>query len=216
MSEKKIIESPLLEVLLEEAELIADKLTDSEALRELPVLGWGLKLAKAGMDIRDRMFIAKLKAFIDELDTTPESIKTKWKAEANKSESKASRIGESLLMVVEQANDLRKPRLYALLFIACIDGRISVQMLLRFVQLIDKCFVSDLMYFLNEDEFPEPLGGGDDEWISQDAYQLVSLEFVGLTVCHSGMEVEITELGSSLRQAYKHAITINQPRRMAP
>ena len=215
MSEKKIIESPLLEVLLEEAELIADKLTDSAALSELPVFSWGLKLAKAGMDIRDRMFIAKLKAFIDELDAAPEHVKAKWKAEANKSESKASRIGESLILVVEQANDLRKPRLYALLFIACIDGHISVQMLLRFVQLIDKCFISDLMYFLNENEFPEPLGGGD-EWISQESYQLVSLEFVGLTVCHSGMEVEITELGTSLRKAYKHAIAIGQPQRTAP
>ena len=204
--DENISNSPLVEVLAEQAEIIADGLTDNEVLRELPVFGWGLKLAKAGMNIRDRIFIAKLKAFIDEFDNSSFHIKEKWKAEVSKNGERSSRIGETLFLVVEQANDLSKPSLCAVLFIAYIDGCISEEMLFRLVQVVDKCFVSDLMYFLDADDFPDPIGQGA-EWMSEEGYHLVSLEFVGLTVANSGMEVEITDLGESLRRAYRCGIS---------
>ena len=109
-------------------------------------------------------------------------------------------------MVVEQANDLRKPNLCAVLFVAYIDGCISEEMLFRLVQIVDKCFISDLMYFLDSEAFPGEIGMGED-WMRQKAYHLVSLEFVGLTVANHGMEIQITDLGESFRKAYRCGIS---------
>jgi hypothetical protein len=146
---------PLTELLLESGEFIVDQLIENPIAKEIPVVGTALKVCKAVDDIRNRMFLAKLIKFINAIEQADESVREKWRAKCTDSADDLNKIGESVLLVIERSNDLRKPEIIGILFLAFIDDVITSTELARLTQAVDVCFVDDLQMLLDSHNPPQ-------------------------------------------------------------
>lgn len=190
---KDVSDSPMLELTLETAEIVADTLHDNELLEAFPVVGAALKLCKAVDNIRDRFFIAKLQRFLYATDAAPE-MKAKFRAEAEASPEQTSKFGESICLILDRITDLRKAELIGVLFVAYASDVISLDQLQRLTHAVDAAFIADIESLLSWQ------GVQDDSTQPWAQHLLPS----GLTEINGANSRGVTKLGHSFRDAYSH------------
>ena len=116
----------------------------SELASSIPVIGTAFKMMKGLDDWRTRIFQAKLESFLTAPGMQAPSVVTEWKRKMESSPDEANQIGETLFLVVDKVIDTRKPPIFAKVFIAHLDGKLSGVDLLRVVAAIDSAFIEDL------------------------------------------------------------------------
>ena len=128
---------------------LQDKLTNDEVLRELPVIKTILGFARASLSIRDRLFIKKIRTFLESRDehTSEEREKFVRKLEANPQERE--RLAEAILLLLEQFDDMEKTVLFARAFSAFIRAEIeSLYLFRRYGEIIKAANVTHLRNLL--------------------------------------------------------------------
>lgn len=134
-------DSPALTYALELAEEVIDAVAGSELMESIPFVAHAVKVLKAKDDINSRILAAKLTKFLEgtsRLDTQ------KWADRVREDSKQTRRIGETLLLVVDKANDLRKPSIAAALFCAFVEGKTTAEDFHRLMHVVDASFVPDL------------------------------------------------------------------------
>lgn len=195
-------ERPVIEAVLESGEVLIDTLMREDVLSEIPVVGTAFRICKAADSIRDKAFAAKLHQFVVGLSSVSEDQKEKIREKFSENSAEATKIGETLLLVIERLTDMDKPLLLGKVFLAYIDGALTSSDLRRLSQAIDLAFFDDLKVLLEIREIP-PLS--DQAWLQY-------LTPSGLTRMIGGQDVdnlgaiyfEVTPLGYLLRAANKH------------
>jgi hypothetical protein len=160
MEETKHALHPLVEASLDNVEALVDSLADNELLKNIPVVGTVTKIAQGISTIRDKIFIAKIAKFVDELEQVSGKEREKVKKKAAENPNEARRVGETVLLVVERANEMDKPGLIARLFIAYVDGVLDQEWFRRLALAVDQAFVEDLLYLSKIDNQTAEEGGG--------------------------------------------------------
>lgn len=163
---------PVLDAFSTSLEAIADLAMKDELLAAVPFASVAFKVVKASDSYRDRIFAAKLQAFIAEVETLLPEERTEL-ARKLTADDEGRRAGETLLLVLDKLTDLDKPALLCHLLKSFGIGRITGAELRRLATVIDGAFSDDLASFL--DETPEEL---QKESIALHRENLVS---VGLT-----------------------------------
>ena len=139
----------MLDLVGSSAEAIADIVMKDGLFSAVPVFSSALKILKVGDSYRDRMFAAKLLAFISEVETlTPDQRQaTAYKLTKDDEGKKA---GETLLLILDKLNDMDKPALLGFLLRKFGEGRITPVELRRLACAIDTAFADDLSAFFDE------------------------------------------------------------------
>jgi hypothetical protein len=106
-------------------EPILDKMVEDGPIREIPIIGSVLRIAKLGLDVTNYLFIKKVVRFLYHLQEIPLSERQKFLAELNKDESYRQRVGEQLLLSLHRLDDMQKPELLSRVFSAFIRGEID-------------------------------------------------------------------------------------------
>jgi hypothetical protein len=202
MSEKK--ERNFLEAFLEGGEAALDLLTDNEAVKAVPVVGTAIKVLKGFDDARDRALAAKLEKFIRDPSLQSEGAREKLKNGISSDVGEATKVGETLFLVLDKMTDLDKPSLLARVFRAYLDGVISAAELRRLAHAMDGAFTDDLVSLEDWQESAH---------VSYGAAWKQPLVGVGLTRVVTGqswdsmteVHYELTELGRKLHHALWHA-----------
>jgi len=192
---------PILEAALGSGEVVADILMKGDLLADIPLIGTAWKICRAGDNIRQRLFSAKLVAFIQDLDSHSQGKIDEIKSKIESSHEEAVKVGETLLMILEQITDMEKPQILARLFLSYIDGVISVVELQRIAQGINIAFVEDLKNFLLATDFEDE----DDTRFAN----LIATGFVGIRAGSNFDELGQmfyvkTEMGRKLHAAHSH------------
>jgi hypothetical protein len=99
---------PVLDAVASTAESVADIAIKDELLAAVPFVSTAFKVVKAMDSARDRLFAAKLQAFVAEVDTLDptERMQLSKKLTADDGGRKA---GETLLLVLDKITDMDKP-----------------------------------------------------------------------------------------------------------
>lgn len=134
----------LKELIGDAAEYTLDSMLESEELKEIPVFGTLIRIASATSSLRDRLFAKKVYKFLASLkDVSPQ----KRQAFIQSIESQKGgqrRIGETILLLLERLDDMKKPDLIGKVFRQCILGEIQYKTALRLCSIIDHAYFPDL------------------------------------------------------------------------
>jgi hypothetical protein len=153
-------EHPGLEAALEISEAAVDQIGDNGFLTDVPVVGVAFKLCKVVAGVRERIYLSKLKAFLTELDAIPRDQQHEMLTSLLSDSAERQKVGERLLMLLEQVTDFDKPSIMAVFFIAYLHKAIDIAFLLRAWDAISAAYVGDLKLILGFAGEPA-VGGGN-------------------------------------------------------
>lgn len=151
MTEKKKSERHLLDAVLTNSEVLVDSLTDNPAVAAIPVIGTAIKVCKAIDDMRARAFAKKLADFIEDPALRSNEAAEKIKRKISTDPDEATKVGETLFLVLDRFIDLDKPAVLARCYVAYLDDIISAEVLQRLAAAIDTAFAADLKRFMTEE-----------------------------------------------------------------
>lgn len=152
----KIVEgscsSELKNLSIDIGEFTLDQLIDDGILKDLPVVGTVAKLFKAGMDIRDRLFIAKVTRFLFSLKDVSESDRNIFREKIQRDKKLKQKIGSTLVLILDRLDELEKPDIIAKCFSYYISEKITFAQFKRLSSSVSIAFIDDLKSLLGSKE----------------------------------------------------------------
>ena len=136
-----------LDAFLTATEAIADTVMNGDLIASIPVVGLAWKSAKALDDVRDRLFAAKISRFMSGMGELSDSQKEAMKAALIEHDD-VEKVGEVVLLTLEQVSDLNKATLMGSIFRLYIDNQLSGEDLRRLANMINLAFWDDLSKFI--------------------------------------------------------------------
>lgn len=138
-------------------EIAMDSALEEGVLKDIPVVSSLRSLWKAGVAVRDHLFLKKLVQFLAELHDIPSDERQRMIERLENDESYSQRVGEHIILLLDRLDHMRKPALLARAFRAYIKSEIGVQDLQRFLYVIDRVIYSDLTFlgaYLEDEKVP--------------------------------------------------------------
>ena len=118
-------------------------LLDSDVLRDIPVFGTLTRLYRATREIQHQIYLRKVLRFLHELSSVP-SYKRQEFIRNLGDEILQQEFGETILLLLERADNMQKPVMIGKIMAACIEGRILYEEALRLCYIVDRSYVQDL------------------------------------------------------------------------
>ncbi|MBN1763740.1 MAG: hypothetical protein JW860_00650 [Sedimentisphaerales bacterium] len=144
--EGKLIKSlkvdKLKELASDYAELGLDSILDEGIVKDIPIIKSIASIAKIGLNIRDKLFTKKLLNFFKHAADTS---KEQREAFIQKYCSNTKRFEETILLILEQADNIEKPAIIGKIFKYCILGEINYEQSLRLSSMVNKVYWKDLL-----------------------------------------------------------------------
>jgi len=135
----------LNELVIDASEVALDSFINEGIFKEIPFFGTLYKTYKAAVGIREAIFAKKIFKFLTEIKDIPQTEREQFVNKLEEDEKFKNRVGEKLLVLIDQLDDLDKPTLIGRLFTAAIQGEIKYYEFLRLSQVIKDAFLPDLL-----------------------------------------------------------------------
>ena len=114
--------SPLVADL---SEVAIDSLLEDGTLRKIPVIGWMFNMISAAGSVQNQLFARKLLRFLFAFNDVPVADRRRQIAKLVVDQHYRQELGETLLLLLERMNNLKKPEMLARVFRAYLEERIS-------------------------------------------------------------------------------------------
>ena len=136
----------IMSLLKDYGELTLDMFLRDGIIKELPIVGSTFSMVKISADIRDRIFMEKLKSFIENIEKN-----TKWQEKFSDIEE-CSKISKQLLYIIDSCDDDKKLKLIGMAFNYLVKGEMNKEDYFFTVNMISKSFYPYLEMLLDIDE----------------------------------------------------------------
>ncbi|MDG4895816.1 hypothetical protein P9272_19795 [Mesorhizobium sp. WSM4976] len=133
----------LVDVAVTTADIGLDAAVKSGALDGVPFFGAFTGIVRAGIAVRDYLFLKKVAAFLEAFDKTPLADRKTFIDELDKKGKKAE-FGDQILLLIDRMEDIEKPVIVARLISAAATGKLPLNKALRVSKIVDRAFVEDL------------------------------------------------------------------------
>jgi len=120
------------------AEVALDHNLAEGVLRDLPIIGTLVKLARAGHSISEELFVRKLVRFLADLNEVPIEDREKLLEKYPDASAEQTVLGENLLLALERLDDIGKPTILARFFAAYIKATIDYTTFTRLARALEK------------------------------------------------------------------------------
>ena len=203
-------ERPSIEAVLENAKAVIDVMRDNEILKSIPIFGKVVTALKGAVDIRNRLFVAKIMKFLEALEDVAPELKEKIRSRVSEDAEKARKVGETVLLLMDRIAHLDKADIIATLFIAYAYCYLTSAEFQRITQAVDQAFISDLARFLRTHNLPKK--GPSKEFFMQSLYPSGLTEIVGGGTWGGLSEFSygVSRLGNKLINAYNYGRKLRQ------
>jgi hypothetical protein len=134
----------LSDLLIDTGEVLVDQMLSESPFRDIPIIGSIVRIAKAGIDISNYLFIKKVMRFLFALREIPQSKRHKFIEQINEDEKLRKRVGENLFMLLHRLDDMQKPEMLSRVFGAYIQGVIDYLTYQKLATAIDRVNVYNL------------------------------------------------------------------------
>lgn len=141
---------PGIDLALTVSEVIADANVADATLEAIPFVDLVFKVLKAKDAIADALYARKLVGFIRGIGDLSDFDRNRIAEELIGDEG--TKVGETLLLVLDRVTDLEKPELLGFLFRQFSEKRITGPQLRRLSEAVDAGFADDLQVFLDPDQ----------------------------------------------------------------
>lgn len=125
------------------ADVVIDATVESGALEGVPIIGMLFGGVKAVWDVRKKLFVRKVCHFLKELSSVPADKRRDF-AQQFATKEECHKFGEAVLLLLERAEDMKKPQLIGRIMSAHILGEIDRRQAMRLCAIIDRCYTGDL------------------------------------------------------------------------
>lgn len=142
------IASDLTSITKDVAEAAFDSITKDEFLKNIPLLNTLHSVVKAGIDVRERLFINKVLKFLFELKDIPVNKRENFMLQLQDSGQQA-KAGENIIAILDKLDDSDKATFIGKLFRACITGKFEITVFLRLSYIVNNAFLEDLLILKN-------------------------------------------------------------------
>ena len=137
------------DILKEGTEIAIDSALKDGLLKELPIVGTLTAFVNGCVWAREYILFKKLIRFITAIRPDSEEIKT-YLAELEASPAEKKKLGERLFLILDRLGDIEKCEFMAKAFKALVSKSVPMDIFLRFLDVIDRSFLPDLILFQNE------------------------------------------------------------------
>ncbi|MCX6351316.1 MAG: hypothetical protein NTX03_05585 [Bacteroidetes bacterium] len=134
----------LKELLVEGAEITIDHFLEESVLKEIPFFGTLYKATKAAFGLRESIFAKKVFKFLIELKDIPKEKREEFINNLEENKEYRQKVGEKLIILIEQLDDIEKPQIIGKLLMAAINEDITYEGFLRLSSIVQKAFLPDL------------------------------------------------------------------------
>lgn len=146
MGRGSVMKDEVLSLIEDVGEFTLDSFVPDGIIKDLPIVGPAFGMVKIGQDIRDRIFVEKIKSFIENIDKNH-----KWREKFCDVEE-CNKISKQLLYIVDSCDDDNKLRLIGMAFNYFVNGEINKNEYFYTVNIIVKSFYPFLKILLDIDE----------------------------------------------------------------
>jgi hypothetical protein len=129
-------------------EVIVDSKLSEGFLKELPGTNILVGAFKSYTSIPDALFVKKLSTFLKEIKDIPLDQRDEMVAKIDLSTKHRTKVGETILYIIDKCDDPEKAQLNAVLFKAVAQNKIDYDDFLRCSLVIRKCLLSELKWFV--------------------------------------------------------------------
>lgn len=145
---RSIASDSLISVSSGIADIAKDVTLESKILDGIPIFGTLASLYKTGRDVGNYIFARKVAYFLDNLSAASALSRTKFVQKLS-DEKKIDEFGETIILLLEHAEDMEKPRIIGKVLRACIEGDIGYGKAMRLVAIVNRCYTQDLAHLIN-------------------------------------------------------------------
>jgi hypothetical protein len=139
----------VVDTSVELLEALGDQFFDDGLLKDIPILGTAVNIARLGKSITDRIFLAKVSKFIVSLSEVEEIEKQKFYGQLESDQRLRKKTGEVIVLILDRFDDLEKSEILAKVFISHIKGVISFDQFRKLASAIDLAYIEDLRQLVN-------------------------------------------------------------------
>lgn len=143
------------DAILDLAELALDQNLADGVLKDVPIVGTLVKLARAGQSVSEELFLRKLARFLADLNAVPVEEREKLLEQYPDISEEQRVLGENLLLALERLDDIKKPAILARFFAAYIKTKIDYFTFTRLARALEKFNVEllpNLRWFYTREE----------------------------------------------------------------
>lgn len=141
-----IMKDEIMSLITDIGEVTLDSFMQDSFIKDLPIVGSAFSMVKISADIRDRIFMEKIKSFIENIDKNQ-----KWRDKFS-DEEECTKISKQLLYIVDSCDDDNKLKLIGMAFNDLVNGEISKDEYFYAVNIISKSFYPFLKVLSDIDE----------------------------------------------------------------
>lgn len=120
------------------AEIALDNNLAEGVLKDIPIVGTLVKLARAGQSVSEELFIRKLARFLADLNAVSVEDRRRLLEQYPDSSDEQRVLGENLLLALERLDDIKKPAVLARFFAAYIKSDIDYMAFTRLARALEK------------------------------------------------------------------------------
>jgi hypothetical protein len=139
------IKEPLGDIL----ESIVDLETESEFIKNIPVIGWIFKAVGVVDKIKTKFLVQKILLFLNELSSITDEERESFEKKNFSTEKEIESFYEVLLISIERLNHLEKAKILSTLFKCVIKNEIDKSFFLRSNNIVEGVYIDDLIKYLN-------------------------------------------------------------------
>ena len=133
-------------ILRDFAEMVLDPLVNEGVLRTLPFFDTGYSLYKIGGTIKQQQLTNTIKTLLEKLSSLSNEERRELVEWMNQNPKQKAVVGETLLLLIDREDHLKKSLIIARLLEHCSLGNISYENLMRLVFIVKRVYLSDLNY----------------------------------------------------------------------
>jgi hypothetical protein len=180
------------------AEVALDHNLAEGVLKDLPIVGILVKLARARQSVSEELFLRKLARFLTDLNSVPFGEREKLLKLYPDTSEEQRVLGENLLLALERLDDIKKPTILARFFAAYIRSRIDYLTFTRLARALEK-FNIELLPQLRRFYTPEVTAVETSEEIIHELSLagLVTVSLLGSGAINGSASYRRSELGKT-------------------
>jgi hypothetical protein len=143
-----IAKNELKDISSDMSEALLDTYLSDGFFKEMPFIGTAFKTFSVFQKTQEYFFAKKIYKFLFELKNIEEKEREDFKAKIDK-DNNAQKMGEKVLLLLNQSDDIDKATIIGRLFKAYIEKRFDFETFQRATAAINKVFIGDIRHILS-------------------------------------------------------------------
>jgi hypothetical protein len=138
------MDNNITDLTVDIGEVVIDSFLNDGLLKDIPILGTGIKIIRISTNISDALLLNKLKLFMENLNIIKQDDVEKFKEKMNNDKFQKE-VGIKLLNIIDKADEYIKIKWIAKVFLDYLDKKINKEFFYRIITIINNAFVQDIL-----------------------------------------------------------------------